>query len=55
MQKSYYGGQIMSELKNIKKKIPKTDLDYIKVYSINFKKDNLLFKQQNKLINSQIK
>jgi len=32
-----------------------TDLDYIKLYAETLKKDNSLFKQQKKLIESQLK
>lgn len=31
-----------------------TDLDYIKLYAENLKKDNSLFKQQKRLIESQL-
>lgn len=37
------------------KKIPKTDLDYVKLYAENLKTNPELFKQQKMLINSQIK
>lgn len=33
---------------------PKTDLDYIEIYANKLKKDNSLFKQQKKLIESQM-
>ena len=34
---------------------PKTDLDYVELYAEKLKKDNRLFKQQKKLIESQLK
>lgn len=34
---------------------PKTDLDYVELYAERLKKDNSLFKQQKKLIESQLK
>ncbi len=34
---------------------PKTDLDYVELYAERLKKDNTLFKQQKKLIESQLK
>ncbi|MEK6823546.1 MAG: hypothetical protein AABY06_00785 [Nanoarchaeota archaeon] len=39
----------------IVKKIPKTDLDYVKLYAENLKINPKLFEQQKMLINSQIK
>ncbi|MAG07535.1 hypothetical protein CMI46_01850 [Candidatus Pacearchaeota archaeon] len=35
--------------------IPITDLDYVKLYAERLKKDKSLFKQQKKLIESQMK
>ncbi len=35
--------------------IPKTRLDYIELYASRLKEDNSLFKQQKKLIESQLK
>lgn len=37
------------------KEIPKTDLDYVKLYAENLKTNPKLFEQQKMLINSQIK
>ncbi|NCN39576.1 MAG: hypothetical protein COY38_00755 [Candidatus Aenigmarchaeota archaeon CG_4_10_14_0_8_um_filter_37_24] len=34
---------------------PKTDMDYIELYAEKLKSDNSLFKQQKKLIESQLK
>ena len=34
---------------------PITDLDYVRLYAEKLKKDNSLFKQQKKLIESQLK
>ena len=34
---------------------PKTDLDYVELYAKMLKEDNSLFKQQKKLIESQLK
>lgn len=34
---------------------PKKDLDYVELYAKRLKKDNSLFKQQKKLIESQLK
>jgi len=34
--------------------IPKTDLDYIEMYANKLKKDNSIFKQQKKIIESQL-
>ena len=34
--------------------IPKTDLDYVTLYAERLKRDNSLFKQQKKLIESQL-
>lgn len=36
------------------KKIPKTDLDYVEFYATQLKNNSEIFKQHNKLINSQI-
>ena len=36
-------------------KKPETDLDYVEIYAIKLKKDNSLFEQQKKLIESQLK
>ena len=33
---------------------PKSDLDYVELYAEKLKKDNSLFKQQKKLIESQL-
>jgi len=41
----------MAELKVV----PKTDLDYVEFYSNEIKENNILFEQQKKLINAQIK
>lgn len=37
------------------KKIPKTDLDYVKLYAENLRENPALFEQQKMLIDSQIK
>ena len=37
------------------KKIPRTDLDYVKLYAENLRENPKLFEQQKMLINSQIK
>ena len=34
---------------------PKTDLDYVELYARKLKDDNIFFKQQKKLIESQLK
>ncbi|MBW2984261.1 hypothetical protein KY361_04050 [Candidatus Woesearchaeota archaeon] len=34
--------------------MPKTDLDYVELYAANLRKDNSFFKQQKKLIESQM-
>ena len=34
--------------------IPKTDLDYVKLFASKLRKDNSLFEQQKKLIESQL-
>lgn len=38
-----------------KKKKPETDLDYVEIYAIELKRNNKLFEQQKKLIESQLK
>jgi len=37
------------------KQIPKTDLDYVEIYAENLKNNPKFFKQQKKLIESQLK
>lgn len=37
------------------KQIPKTDIDYVEIYAKKLKQDSKFFKQQKKLIESQLK
>ena len=39
----------------MKQKRPKTDMDYVELYAERLKEDNSLFKQQKKLIESQLR